>query len=356
MEDRSLIVSITPSTIIKALVIFAVCWLLYLIRDIVLIVLTAVVIASAIEPAVVQLSRRKIPRILAVLVIYAFLFLLLILLFFFFLPFVVNDFSLFISSLPQYTEALNHSSLLNQYGNIIGIGGSGGELVSGTLSVLNVSNYFNDPIAAIVAVFGGLFSFMLIVVFSFYFAVVDTGVDDFLRIITPKKHQAYMIGLWRRSQHKIGLWMQGQLLLGLIMGVIIFLGLMIFNVPHAPVLAVMTGIAEIIPVFGIIFAGAITSTIAFATGGLSLGLVVVALYVIASQFESNLIYPLVVTRVVGIPPLLVILALIIGGQLAGFLGIILAVPLAATLRELARDYESGKLRAHADVTGAEIGT
>lgn len=343
MEERPLVIAITPGTVIKAIVVIAVAWLIYAVRDIVLIVLTAVVIASAIEPAVASLVRKKIPRILAVILIYILLLLLIVALFFFFLPFVVNDLTLFVSSLPQYADALTSSSLFNQYGHIIGISSNHNEVVTGTLSILDVSTYFSEPLAAIAAVFGGVFSFMLIIVFSFYFAVVDTGVDDFLRIITPRKQQPYVIGLWRRSQHKIGLWMQGQLLLGLIMGVIVFLGLMIFGVPHAPVLAVLSAIAEIIPVFGIIFAGSVSSAIAFAAGGVSLGLIVVALFVIASQFESNLIYPLVVTRVVGIPPLLVILALIIGGQLAGFLGIILAVPLAATLRELARDYESGRL-------------
>ncbi|RJQ35559.1 AI-2E family transporter [Candidatus Parcubacteria bacterium] len=346
MDERPLVISITPATVIKTVVILAVCWLLFVIRDIVLIVLTAVVIASAIEPGVANLVRRKIPRILAVILIYLLMFALIVALFFFFLPFVVNDLSLFVSSLPQYAESLTHSAFFMQYGPIVGISGESQDLVSGTLSVLDVRTYFTEPLAALAAVFGGVFSFLLIIVLSFYFAVVDTGVDDFLRIVTPKKHQSYVIGLWKRSQHKIGLWMQGQLLLALIMGVITFLALTIFGVPHAPALAVLTAFAEIIPVFGVIFAGAMSSAIGFAAGGLALGFIVIAIFVIASQFENHLIYPLVVTRVVGIPPLLVILALIIGGQLAGFLGIILSVPIAATLRELARDYESGQLRAH----------
>ena len=85
----------------------------------------------------------------------------------------------------------------------------------------------------------------------------------------------------------------------------------------------------------------------FASGGLALGLIVIGIYTVVQLFENNLIYPLVVTRVVGVPPLLVILGLIIGAELAGFLGIILSVPIAATLRELARDYESGRLHEHA---------
>ena len=80
-------------------------------------------------------------------------------------------------------------------------------------------------------VFGGVFSFILIIVFSFYFAVLETGVDDFLRIVTPRKYEAYVLDLWRRSRHKIGLWMQGQLLLALVFN-LFFLGPILF--PQLP--------------------------------------------------------------------------------------------------------------------------
>jgi predicted PurR-regulated permease PerM len=193
-----------------------------------------------------------------------------------------------------------------------------------------------NAFSAFARVFGGVFSFVLVVVFSFYFAVIETGVDDFIRVISPKKHQAYLVDLWRRSQHKIGLWMQGQLLLAVIIGVLVYLLLTIFGVPHALVLAVIAACFELIPVFGPILAAVPAVIIAFGT-------LIAGVYLMIQMFENHLIYPLVVTRVVGVPPLLVILALIIGGELAGFLGVILSVPVAATIQELAKDIESGRL-------------
>jgi len=121
------------------------------------------------------------------------------------------------------------------------------------------------------------------------------------------------------------------------------LGLTILSVKHALVLAVIVALFELIPVFGPVLAAVPAVAIAFVDNGFGTGVVVICLYIIFQQFENHLIYPLVVTRVVGVPPLLVILALIAGGELAGFLGIILAVPLAGTLQELARDIESGHL-------------
>ena len=346
MEDRSTVITITAGTIIKTILILAACALLYAVRGIALIVLTAVVIASAMEPAVKSLTTRfKLSRLLAVILVYVVLIAALISIFYLFLPSVIEDFSMFLASIPKYVDTLTHSSAFSQYGQIIGLSQKNGVSPGDLFGAFDLRTYFGDPLSALTAIFGGIFSFILILVFSFYFAVMDTGVDDFLRIVTPKNRQAYVLGLWRRSQHKIGLWMQGQILLAVIMGVIVFLGLTIFGVPHALVLSLITACFEIIPVFGVFFAAFPSVAIAFAAGGAPLGLITIALYMIAQQFENHLIYPLVVTRVVGVPPLLVIIALITGGQLAGFLGIILSVPAAATIRELARDYESGRLGA-----------
>jgi len=345
-------ITITTGTIVKAVLIIALAALLFYLRGTVLIVLTAIVIASAIEPAVVGLVKRRIPRILSVIIVYLILIAIFFGIFYFFLPSVFNDLADFIAALPTYIDAAARTGIISHYAEIVG-GPAGSNAISttnileGIRTSLGIDVLFTNTFAAIAAVFGGVFSFVLIVIFSFYFAVVETGVDDFLRVVTPRAHQAYVLGLWRRSQRKIGLWMQGQLLLAVIMGVLVYLGLTILGVPHALVLAVITAVFEIIPVFGPVFSAVPAVAIAFASGGAGLGLLTVALYVIAQQFENHLIYPLVVTRVVGVPPLLVILALIVGAELAGFLGVILSVPIAATIRELARDHESGRLREHA---------
>jgi predicted PurR-regulated permease PerM len=181
-------------------------------------------------------------------------------------------------------------------------------------------------------------------VFSFYFAVQETGIDDFLRLVTPVEHEQYVVSLWRRSQDKIGKWMQGQLLLGLIVGVLLYLGLVILGVPYALLLAVLAAIFELIPVFGQILAALPAIAVAFGDGGVTAALLVLGLYLIVQQFESNLIYPLVVKKIVGVPPLLVILALLIGAKLAGFLGILLSVPIAAALQEFINDIQKKKDR------------
>lgn len=328
-------ISITTSTIIKAILFVGLIWALFTLKDLVLVVLTAIVIASAVEPAARFLMKRKFPRVLSILIVYLSFFSFFFGFFYFFIPPVLSELVKMLSEFPSYIEALQIAPSL-----------SGASSLDSTFNIPQLlaqstellKSFSSNTLSAASAVFGGALSFVLIIVFSFYFAMQETGIDDFLRVITPRKHQRYVIDLWKRSQHKIGLWMQGQLLLGVIIGVLVYLGLVILGVPYALVLAVLAGMFELIPVFGPVLASVPAIAIAFVSGGVTLALIVLALYVIIQQFENHLIYPLVVTKVVGVPPLLVILALIIGAQLAGFLGIILSVPAAAAIQEFVNDF------------------
>jgi predicted PurR-regulated permease PerM len=226
--------------------------------------------------------------------------------------------------------------------------------LSDTNNTLEVINQFTQGatgatvglLSAASAIFGGLLSTILIVVISFYLAVQNDGVGDFLRVISPIKHEKYVLDLWRRSQRKIGLWMQGQLLLAVIVGLLTFLGLSIIGIPNPFFLALIAAVFELIPIFGPILAAVPAIIFALIDGGLTLALVTVGLYAIIQQFESQLIHPLVVKKIVGIPALVAIVALIIGAQIAGFLGIILSVPIAAAVMEFLSDVDKRKTHLH----------
>ncbi|GMQ95373.1 MAG: AI-2E family transporter [Patescibacteria group bacterium] len=347
-NKKNITINITTGSIVKVMLFLLLFYVLYLLIDLVLVILTAVVIASAIEPATRWFAGYKIPRIPAVIFVYAILTAIFVSIFYFFIPPLLDDASKLASVLPQYLESL---SVTESTG---GVGLSESQKIVGdlsqTLSFKEIVGGLKDTITglsggafeAVSLIFGGAFSFILILIISFYLAVQERGISNFLRLITPLKHQNYIIHLWQRSQRKIGLWMQGQLLLGLIVGVLVYLGLTILGVPYAFLLAIIAALFEIIPVFGPILASIPAIILGFADGGASLGLMTVGLYIIIQQFENHLIYPLVVSKVVGVPPLLVILSLIIGANLAGFLGILLSVPIAAALVEFTNDIAKDK--------------
>ena len=210
-------------------------------------------------------------------------------------------------------------------------------------SILNLQSTFVNTGAGVLqflsSFFGGAFYFLLTIVVSIYFSLQETGVDDFLRIVTPANHRDYVLSLWRRSHKKIGLWMQGQLLLSLIITILLYLGLSLLGVEYALILAIFAGIMELIPVFGSLVAAIPGIAVALVSGGLTLALIVAGFYLVVNQFQAHLIYPLVVQKIVGVAPILVIIALIAGGQLAGFMGVLLSVPVAAVVQEFVNDLQ-----------------
>ena len=320
--------------------------LLYMFRDLVVVLLTSIVVASAIEPFTKWFMRYRIPRVLAVILVYFVVLVVLFGLILLFVPPLLDDVLRLASTLPQEIEK---SEILSEY-----LSGSfaAERIRDAIIETISLQELFSGAKNAISSVgggvaatagrlFGGALSFVLTIVFSFYFSVQEKGIEEFLRLVVPSRHEAYAIDLWKRSQRKIGLWMQGQLLLGLLIGVFVYLGLTILGIKYALTLALLAAVMELIPIFGPILAAVPAVVIGF-TQSTTLGLAVLALYIIIQQFENHLIYPLVVRKIVGVPPLVVIIALLVGAQLAGFLGIILSVPFAAALMEYVADVEKRK--------------
>ncbi|MCC7500803.1 AI-2E family transporter [Candidatus Nomurabacteria bacterium] len=339
---RDVQVNVTAGSMVTGILLVLLVAVLWFLRDLVLILLTAVVIASAMEPAIRFFMRYGLHRVLSVILMYVLAGSLFAGLLILFIPPVLDDAANFLDRLPATLASFNISEATN--GLIPNINTADSAAFLNDIS-FTLGQAGGGIFTGLSAIFGGITAFVLIIVFSFYFSVQETGVDDFLRVVTPTSHQAYILGLWKRSQDKIGKWMQGQVVLGVIVGVLLYLGLTILGVPNALLLAVLAGVFELIPVFGQILAAIPAIAIAFAHGGVPASLWVLGLYLLVQQFEAHLIYPVVVKKVVGVPPLLVILALLVGAKVAGFLGILLSVPIAAAIQELVADIDRAKTKA-----------
>ncbi len=342
--DKQINVAITPGTIVMIIFIATAAYLLWFLRDLALLVLTAIVIASAVEPGVAFFMKYKVPRVLAVLGMYLLLFGSFFGIVYVFLPPLLEDTQAFFLSAPQYLETLDLPASLTS------ISVAAEQAAEGQTSLVDTIFAFRSAFVdtsegafrLVSSFFGGIFSLLLVIVLSFYLAIRETGIDDFLKIVTPQKYEPYVLSLWRRAHVKIGQWMQGQLLLSLLSGVIIYLLLLILGVPYALLLAALTAVAELIPIFGSFIAAVPALIIGFSTGGVTLMVLVAGVFLIMNLFQANLIYPLVVKKIVGLPPLMVILALIVGGNIAGFLGVLLSVPVAAALQEFLMDFDKSK--------------
>lgn len=345
--DQPVIFSITAGSVVKILFVLLGAYFIYLIRDLILVIITSVVIASSIEPGARFLIKRRVPRVIAVILVYLFVIVILIAGFYLFLPTLINDVQGLISSLPDYIDAFSSEEVVlipgfTNFINTFANSAPASNLFSQISSTISGATLGLFSTAS--TIFGGILSFVLIIVISFYLAVQEGGVASFLRIVTPIDKEKYVLDLWRRSQEKIALWMQGQLVLGAIVGILTYLGLSILGVPNALFLAMIAAVFELIPIFGPILSAVPATAFALIEGGPTLGLLTIGLYLIIQQFESQLIHPLVVRKIVGIPALVAILSLIIGVKIAGFLGILIAVPVAAAFMEFINDVEKRKLK------------
>jgi len=354
MSDKQKL-AITTGSWVRGVVVVALAYAFYQISGFILVIVASIVIASALEPATLWAKKRNIPRLPTVIFIYVLGALFLAGFFYFLLLPLIGEVSSFIKTLTVYSNSIvNDNVLSGMFKNQEIFGGLD---TKGLLSDLNTylntfSNFLSQGVFATVSViFGGVVSFVLMVVLSFYLAVQEDGIAKFLKIITPLKHENYVVSLWRRSQVKIGYWMQGQLLLAALVMVLVYAGLLIIGVPHALLLAVLAGVLELIPLFGATLAAIPAIFVAYTAGGMTTMLITAALYIVIQQLENNVIYPLVVKKMVGVPAMVSILALVIGGTLAGFIGVLISVPVAAVVMELINDLEERKI---AKLSEAEV--
>lgn len=331
---------------VRGVVVLGLAYALFQVSQFLLALIASVVIASAIEPITLWAKRQNAPRLPTVIAVYVVALVLFSAFFYFLLLPLIGEVSSFIKTFTVYSNSITNDSVLSgmfESQNIFG-GLDTPAIFNELSSYLNsFSNFLSRGIfSSLSAVFGGVVSFVLIIVLSFYLAVQEDGIAKFLQLVSPAKQEAYVVRLWKRSQMKIGLWMQGQLLLGVLVMVFVYIGLLIVGVPHALLLAVLAGILELIPLFGATLAAIPAIFVAYASMGMTTALIVAALYIVIQQLENHVIYPMVVKKVVGVSPIVSIMALVIGGQLAGFLGVLVAVPIAAVVMEFLADLEERK--------------
>jgi len=335
MNDK-MSITITTGTIIKIISTLIIVAFLYFIRDIMMSVLFSLVIASGVEPAAVWLQKRRVPRVLAVVLVYLLAFSFLGGMFYLIVPTTFKELTSFSNNLPAYLEKPFEA------GTVDSIFGALPSFARENLGLFlsNVSDYINSFSGGFFSIassaFGGAVSFILIIVLSFYLSTQENGIESFLKTIIPARHEDYAVGLWQRWKKKIGLWLQGQILLGFIVGVLVYIGLTLLQVEYALTFALLAALFELIPIFGPILS-AIPPVMVALMHSPVLALEVGILYVIIQQFENHLIYPLVVRKIVGVPSIMVILAFVIGAQVGGFFGLLLAVPLSALVVEVLDD-------------------
>lgn len=320
---------ISLRTIVRVVLMLLGLWFLWFVRDILLFLLLSIIIASALEPLAARLASYRIPRPLSVLAVYVAVIALLSGLGTIILPPLAQEVQELGSVLPGLYERFTR--LLGGAGILLGTPEAIEGLRTGLLNLGDIlSASAGGVFATTKTVFGGVLTVFLIFVVSFYLVVNRNGLVHFIRSVTPPPYQPTIIGLVERSQRKVARWAGAQLVLGVIVGILSYLGLWGLGVDYALALALLAGFLELIPVIGPIIAAIPAALVGF-TQGVVVGLLVLLLYLVIQQVENHALVPLIMRRAVGLNPLITILAVLIGAKVAGFLGILLAIPVTTIL-------------------------
>ena len=307
--------------------------LLWAAREALMLIYVSALIAMGFAPLVklierpgAQGGRRRVPRWLAILVIYAAMVAVLVLIGLMVIPPLVSQAESLWARLPAefnriQTFLISHKLMTHPVTLEEAVqnapSGAGGNAV-GTVLV------------AISSLIGGIFGLITILILTFYLLVEANAMFEYLVRFVPAGRRGDVGVAARHAVSKVSAWLRAQFVLAGVMGWFAAAGLWLMGVPYYYVIALIAAIGETIPVIGPIIGG-VTAVAVALTVSPKLALTVGIYFLVLHQLEANILVPKIMERRVGVSPVAVIVALLIGGELYGLVGAILAIPTAAIL-------------------------
>jgi predicted PurR-regulated permease PerM len=312
--------------------------ILYIALDIWIAVLLSIVISSALDASVTWLEKRRVPRVIGTLGIFIFVILAFALILYTVVPIALTELSVLLRSIGDIENPAFSVPDAEKFINLVNesISQLTNVLLSGGISFIDIVSNFIGGLALAISVF----------VLSFYLTVDRGGVEKFIREVMPPGYEDKILEIYFRTRYKIGQWLYGQIFLSLSVGVASFMGLWFIGVKYSLILGILAGIFEIVPFVGPILAGALAFLIAISDS-FSAGIYVFLLFLLIQQIESVLLTPVFMRLTTNLHPAVVLISLLIGGKLLGFVGIIIAVPAAVMLQELADSWSNEKIKRRA---------
>lgn len=336
MERQKIIYDISWMAILKVAAVILALIFLYLVRHLLIIFIVSLILATLINPLADLFAKRRIPRALAVLLIYVCLIGLLTSVIILLVPPLVDQSGQLVKNLSGYLkDFIEKASSLRESEwakDLIGEGDGG----IGALQI-GIPKAFGGVFETVSGLLGGVVSLILILALTFYTVVEDNAIKKFFRDIAPASYHSHLVGLLTRAQNKIGLWLRGALALGAVVGILVYVGLTVLGVKYALVLALLAGILELIPYIGPPTSAVPAVFLAFAQEPVK-GFLVLGMYVVIQQLENHILVPKIMKTVVGINPVVSILSLGVGFAVAGVLGALLAIPVATAASVFVADF------------------
>jgi predicted PurR-regulated permease PerM len=205
-----------------------------------------------------------------------------------------------------------------------------------TASAGESGNAVGTVLGAVSSVVGGVFGLVTILILSFYLLVEGQALFDFVTRLVPEASRERFVTVARESVAKVSAWLSAQFILAFVMAAFAGIGLGVLGVPYYYVVALLAAVGETIPIVGPIVAG-VTAVAIASTVSTKLAITVGVYFFILHQLEANVLVPKIMERRVGVSPVTVIIALLIGVELWGIVGALLAIPTAAILSVIVQE-------------------
>ncbi len=301
-------------------------------REAVMLIYVSALIAMGFSPLVRGIEqrqrggRRRVPRVLAILIVYVTIIAVLVVVGFIVFPPLVEQATALWAALPRYFASVTR--FLRRHG-----------LTSHTISFQEAvqsapagtgGSAVTTVASAIWGLVGGLFGAISILILSFYLLVEAESLFNYICRLIPASRRQTVTDVSRAAVKKVSAWLRAQFVLAGVMGTFAAVGLGFLGEPFFYVVALIAAIGETIPVLGPIIGGVTAVAVAISVST-RLALTVGIYFLILHQLEANILVPKIMERRVGVSPVTVMVALLIGGSLWGIVGAILAIPTAAIL-------------------------
>lgn len=303
-------IDISHKTIIFIAGFIGTLWIIFQIKDVILLLFVAIILMSALSPFVEKLMQWRFPKGIAIGLIYLVIVLVIGSLLYAIVTPLVEETSGLTTSLPHTLEKLMPPGTFNR-----------------SLLEQKLTDVFGNALGVTFTIFSNIVAIVSIAVLTFYLLLDKERFENLLSHAFVN-NQPRAKRLIRRIEDMLGAWLRGQVVLSLVIGVMSYVLLFLFQIPYALPLAILAGVMEVIPVIGPIISAIPPILIAYVSYQSPATALFIALgYTAIQQMESHVIVPQVMKRAVGLNPLVVILAIAIGGRLLGIGGALLAVPI-----------------------------
>lgn len=323
--NKKISIDISVWTFVKLILVLLAFYFLYLIKDILALFFIVIILVATFSPVIKKWSRTigRWPAVLSVVLIFfgiiAFLVYLVV-------PPVINQMTEFARSLPYYLEKIsyfrNHFPSLQTYLD--------------SLST-DITGYTGGVVNFTVGIFGGIVTIISALVLFIYLLIDEQAMKIAVVSIFPITQREQLTEVLKKVANQVGNWFRGQLTLASIVALIYLIGLTIMGVPYAAMLAVLAGVLDFVPVIGPIVAGTVAAFIALADSPIK-ALIVIVFYIAVQQLENTILVPKIMQKAVGLSPVIIIIALLIGAKLMGIVGAVLAVPISASISVLIQEW------------------